>query len=167
MSDPNRPIGTGLTHIDADGRARMVDVSDKAVTTREATARGRIVMRPETLAVTLSGGGRKGDVRAVAEIAGVMAAKKTSDLIPLCHPLPISKAAIDISPDPTLPGLEITAIVRCSGKTGVEMEALTAVSTACLTVYDMLKAAQKDMRIEGIRLLLKTGGKSGEFRAEA
>ena len=166
MSDPKAPLGTGLTHIDADGRARMVDVSDKAVTTREATARGRIVMRPETLAVTLSGGGRKGDVRAVAEIAGVMAAKRTSDLIPMCHPLPLTGIDITfhLSDQPCM--VEIRAAVTCTGVTGVEMEALTAVSVAALTIYDMCKAVQKDMEITNIRLLEKSGGKSGDYKRE-
>ena len=121
-------------------------------------------MSPETLALA-QGGAAKGDVMGVARLAGIMGAKRTSDLIPLCHPLPIAKVAVDLTPDPALPGIRVTATVRTTGRTGVEMEALTAVSTACLTVYDMLKAAQKDMRIEGIRLLVKTGGKSGEFRA--
>ena len=123
-----------------------------------------MVMTLETLALA-QGGAAKGDVLGVARLAGIMGAKRTADLIPLCHPLPIAKVAVDLTPDPALPGIRVTATVRTTGKTGVEMEALTAVTTACLTVYDMLKAAQKDMRIEGIRLLLKTGGKSGEFRA--
>ena len=163
MSDPNTPAGTGLTHIDAEGRARMVDVSGKAVTTREATARGRITMRPETLALALSGGGKKGDVRAVAEIAGVMAAKRTSDLIPMCHPLMLTSVKVAVQPTEDGSGLEATATARTQGQTGVEMEALTAVSVACLTVYDMLKAADKAMTIENIRLLTKTGGKSGDW----
>ena len=161
MPDPKTPVGAALTHLDADGRARMVDVSGKAVTTREATARGRITMRPETLALALSGGGKKGDVRAVAEIAGVMAAKRTSDLIPLCHPLALSKVEVRVEPGDG--GLAVTARVRTTGQTGVEMEALTAVSVACLTVYDMLKAADKAMTIENVRLLTKTGGKSGDW----
>ncbi len=122
------------------------------------------MMSPETLALA-QGGAAKGDVMGVARLAGIMGAKRTSDLIPLCHPLPIAKVSVDLAADPALPGIRVTATVRTTGRTGVEMEALTAVSTACLTVYDMLKAAQKDMRIEGIRLLVKTGGKSGEFRA--
>ena len=155
---------SGLTHFDAQGQAHMVDVSAKPETTREAVAEGLVVMSPETLALA-QGGAAKGDVMGVARLAGIMGAKRTSDLIPLCHPLPIAKVSVDLVADPALPGIRVTATVRTAGKTGVEMEALTAVSTACLTVYDMLKAAQKDMRIEGIRLLVKTGGKSGEFRA--
>ncbi len=155
---------SGLTHFDAQGQAHMVDVSAKPETTREAVAEGLVVMSPETLALA-QGGAAKGDVMGVARLAGIMGAKRTSDLIPLCHPLPIAKVSVDLAADPALPGIRVTATVRTTGRTGVEMEALTAVSTACLTVYDMLKAAQKDMRIEGIRLLVKTGGKSGEFRA--
>jgi cyclic pyranopterin phosphate synthase len=153
-----------LTHFDAQGQAHMVDVSEKSDTAREAVAEGLVLMSSETLALA-QGGAAKGDVMGVARLAGIMGAKRTADLIPLCHPLPIAKVAVDLTPDPALPGIRVTATVRTTGKTGVEMEALTAVTTACLTVYDMLKAAQKDMRIEGIRLLLKTGGKSGEFRA--
>lgn len=153
-----------LTHFDAQGQAHMVDVSDKADTAREAVAEGVVIMAPETLALA-QGGAAKGDVMGVARLAGIMGAKRTSDLIPLCHPLPITKVAVELEADAALPGIRVTATVRTAGKTGVEMEALTAVSTACLTVYDMLKAAQKDMRIEGIRLLSKTGGKSGDFRA--
>lgn len=153
-----------LTHFDAQGQAHMVDVSDKLDTAREAVAEGLVLMAPETLALAI-GGAAKGDVLGVARLAGIMGAKRTSDLIPLCHPLPITKVSVELEADPALPGIRVTATVRTAGKTGVEMEALTAVSTACLTVYDMLKAAQKDMRIEGIRLLSKTGGKSGEFRA--
>ncbi|WP_296597735.1 cyclic pyranopterin monophosphate synthase MoaC [Phenylobacterium sp.] len=152
-----------LTHIDESGRARMVDVSDKAATTREAAAEGFVRMTPETLALALSGEGRKGDVRAVAEIAGVMAAKRTSDLIPMCHPLPITKAEVKIEPGEG--GLSVTARVKTTGQTGVEMEALTAVSVACLTLYDMLKAAEKGMVIEAVRLVSKTGGKSGDWSA--
>ena len=153
-----------LTHFDKQGQAHMVDVSEKSDTAREAVAEGLVLMSSETLALA-QGGAAKGDVMGVARLAGIMGAKRTSDLIPLCHPLPIAKVAVDLTPDPALPGIRVTATVRTTGRTGVEMEALTAVSTACLTVYDMLKAAQKDMRIEGIRLLVKTGGKSGEFRA--
>ena len=153
-----------LTHFDAQGQAHMVDVSAKPETTREAVAEGLVMMSPETLALA-QGGAAKGDVMGVARLAGIMGAKRTSDLIPLCHPLPIAKVSVDLAADPALPGIRVTATVRTTGRTGVEMEALTAVSTACLTVYDMLKAAQKDMRIEGIRLLVKTGGKSGECRA--
>ncbi len=153
-----------LTHFDAQGQAHMVDVSAKPETAREAIAEGMVIMAAETLALA-QGGAAKGDVMGVARLAGIMGAKRTSDLIPLCHPLPITKVSVDLVADPAFPGIRVTATVRTAGKTGVEMEALTAVSTACLTVYDMLKAAQKDMRIEGIRLLSKTGGKSGEFHA--
>lgn len=154
-----------LTHLDGAGNASMVDVSAKAATKRVATAEGRIVMKPETLALIRAGAMKKGDVLATARIAGIMAAKKTHELIPLCHPLLISKIAVDFSleaPDT----IRVTATVKITGQTGVEMEALTAVSVACLTLYDMAKAADKDMRIEGIRLLEKTGGKSGHYRAE-
>lgn len=152
-----------LTHIDADGRARMVDVSDKPVSAREALASGRVVMSPETLDLALSGAGKKGDVRTTAEIAGVMAAKRTSDLIPMCHPLPITSVKVAIEPDPALSALVVTARVKTTGQTGVEMEALTAVSVACLTIYDMLKAADKAMTIDAVRLEEKRGGKSGDF----
>ena len=152
-----------LTHIDETGRARMVDVSGKAVTTREAVAEGFVRMSPETLALAVSGEGRKGDVRAVAEIAGVMAAKRTSDLIPMCHPLAISKVEVRVEAGEG--GLVVTARVKTTGQTGVEMEALTAVSVACLTLYDMLKAAEKGMVIEGVRVVSKTGGKSGDWAA--
>ncbi len=154
---------SGLTHIDETGRACMVDVSDKAVTTREAVAAGFVRMAPATLALAVSGEGKKGDVRAVAEIAGVMAAKRTSDLIPMCHPLAISK--VEVRVDPADDGLAVTARVKTTGQTGVEMEALTAVSVACLTLYDMLKAAEKGMVIEAVRLVSKTGGKSGDWTA--
>ncbi len=155
---------SGLTHIDAEGRARMVDVSDKPETAREAVAEGYVRLAPETLALAVSGQGRKGDVRAVAEIAGVMAAKRTSDLIPLCHPLDISKAevAVDVEGE----RLKVTARVRTTGRTGVEMEALTAVSVACLTLYDVLKAADRGMVIEDVRLLSKSGGRSGDWVRE-
>jgi cyclic pyranopterin phosphate synthase len=156
---------TKLTHLDESGRARMVDVSDKAVTTREAVAEGFVRMSPETLALALSGEGKKGDVRAVAEIAGVMAAKQTSALIPMCHPLPITNAEVRVEAGQG--GLSVTARVKTTGQTGVEMEALTAVSVACLTLYDMLKAAEKGMVIEGIRLVSKTGGKSGDWSAKS
>lgn len=152
-----------LTHIDETGRATMVDVSEKAITAREAVASGRVRMSAETLALALSGQGKKGDVRAVAEIAGVMAAKRTAELIPLCHPLALTKVEVRVEPFST--GLEVTARVRTSGQTGVEMEALTAVSVACLTLYDMLKAAEKGMVIEAVRLLEKSGGASGDWRA--
>ena len=152
-----------LTHLDETGRARMVDVSDKAVTAREAVAEGFVRMSPATLALALSGEGKKGDVRAVAEIAGVMAAKQTSALIPMCHPLPIAKAEVRVEAGEG--GLTVSARVKTTGQTGVEMEALTAVSVACLTLYDMLKAAEKGMVIEGVRLISKTGGKSGDWSA--
>ena len=154
-----------LTHIDADGRARMVDVSGKPDTARTAEARGRVRMRPETLALALSGGGAKGDVRAVAEIAGVMAAKRTADLIPMCHPLALSSVKVEVTALADGSGLCVSARVRTTGPTGVEMEALTAVSVACLTLYDMLKAAEKGMVIEDVRLITKTGGKSGDWAA--
>jgi len=153
-----------LTHMDESGRARMVDVSDKPATTREAVAEGFLRMSPETLALALSGDGRKGDVRAAAEIAGVMAAKRTSDLIPMCHPLALSKVEVRVEPGDG--GLAVTARVKTTGPTGVEMEALTAVGVACLTLYDMLKAAEKGMVIEGVRLVSKTGGKSGDWAAQ-
>lgn len=154
-----------LTHFDDQGHAHMVDVSDKPVTDRTAIAEGTVVMTAETLALVTEGRAKKGDVLGVARLAGIMGAKKTSDLIPLCHPLPVTKVALDLTPDPALPGIRITATVKTGGQTGVEMEALTAVSVACLTVYDMLKAAEKGMRIENIRLLMKEGGKSGRFEA--
>lgn len=163
MSDPQAPKDTGLTHIDADGRARMVDVSDKALTAREATARGRIVMAPETLALALSVGGKKGDVRAVAEIAGVMAAKRTSDLIPMCHPLMLTSVTVAITPAGDGSGLEATATARTQGQTGVEMEALTAASVALLTLYDMLKAVDRGMIVSDLGLLTKSGGASGDW----
>ena len=153
-----------LTHFDKQGQAHMVDVSEKPSSSRTAIAEGLVIMRPDTLALA-QGGAAKGDVMGVARLAGIMAAKRTADLIPLCHPLPLSKVALDLVPDATLPGIRITATVRTTGQTGVEMEALTAVSVAALTVYDMLKAAEKGMRIEGIRLLSKTGGKSGQWEA--
>ncbi|UWQ20274.1 cyclic pyranopterin monophosphate synthase MoaC [Jannaschia sp. W003] len=154
-----------LTHFDEGGAAHMVDVSGKATTDRVATAEGWIRMKPETLALIEGGTAKKGDVVGVARLAGIMAAKRTSDLIPLCHPLPLSKVSLDLRADPALPGLRITATVGTAGRTGVEMEALTAASVACLTVYDMVKAAQKDMEIGGIRLLAKSGGKSGDWTA--
>jgi cyclic pyranopterin phosphate synthase len=156
-----------LSHITASGEAHMVDVSQKAVTTRVATAEGRVVMKPETLALCLSGDAKKGDVLGAARIAGIMAAKKTHELIPLCHPLLISKVTVDLTPDETLPGIRVTASVKVGGQTGVEMEALTAVSIACLTVYDMLKAVDRFMTIEGVGILEKTGGKSGDWRRDA
>ncbi|MBT5295070.1 MAG: cyclic pyranopterin monophosphate synthase MoaC [Octadecabacter sp.] len=152
-----------LTHFDDGGQAHMVDVSDKAVTARIATAAAWIKMAPDTLAHVTAGTAKKGDVLGIARIAGIQAAKKTSDLIPLCHPLPITKVSLDLTPDDTLPGVRIRATVKTTGQTGVEMEALMAASTAALTVYDMLKAVQKDMDIGGLRVILKDGGKSGRF----
>ncbi|MFW8593190.1 cyclic pyranopterin monophosphate synthase MoaC [Cribrihabitans neustonicus] len=154
-----------LTHFDAKGDAHMVDVSDKPVTARVATAEGHIVMAPETFEIISEGRAKKGDVLAVARLAGIMGAKKTPELIPLCHPLPVTKAAVELTLDPDLPGIRIEATVKTTGQTGVEMEALTAVSTAALTVYDMAKAADKAMQIGGIRVILKDGGKSGRYEA--
>ena len=161
MSDEPR-----LTHLDATGAAHMVDVGDKAETTRQAVAEGYVEMLPETLALIRDGLAKKGDVIATARIAGIMAAKKTHELIPLCHPLLLTKVSLDIEADDTLPGLRLTALARVKGQTGVEMEALTAVSVACLTVYDMAKAVDRGMRIGGIRLVEKMGGKSGHWKAE-
>ena len=156
---------TGLTHFDGQGHAHMVDVSEKPVTSRIAVARGQVVMSSETLDLITSGQAKKGDVLGVARLAGIMGAKRTADLVPLCHPLPITKVAVDLKPDPSLPGIIVEATVKTGGQTGVEMEALTAVSVTCLTIYDMVKAVEKSMRIEGIRLVLKDGGKSGRFEA--
>ncbi|QRM45481.1 cyclic pyranopterin monophosphate synthase MoaC [Rhizobium sp. BG4] len=153
-----------LTHIGASGEANMVDVGDKAETTRIATAEGHVRMAPETLALIRDGNAKKGDVIGTARLAGIMAAKQTSSLIPLCHPLMLTKVSVEIEEDAALPGLRVTATAKLTGKTGVEMEALTAVSVACLTIYDMAKAADKAMEIGGIRLLEKSGGKSGDFR---
>ena len=155
-----------LTHFDAEGRARMVDVTGKAPTARLAVAEGVVRMTPATLALVREGRADKGDVLGTARLAGIMAAKRTAGLIPLCHPLPLSAVAVDLVAEDAIPGLRITAAVRTSGQTGVEMEALTAVSVAALTVYDMLKSAEKGMVIDGIRLLRKDGGKSGPYRAE-
>ncbi len=155
----------GLTHFDEAGAAHMVDVSEKATTDRVAVAEGWVKMSGETLDVIRSGSARKGDVVGVARLAGIMGAKRTADLIPLCHPLPLSKVSLDLLPDDRLPGLRVTATVATAGRTGVEMEALTAVSVACLTIYDMAKAVQKDMEIGGLRLLSKSGGKSGDWTA--
>ena len=152
-----------LTHFDKAGAAHMVDVTEKPVTDRTARAVGHVTMSLETLTLVAEGRVGKGDVLGTARLAGIMAAKKTAELIPLCHPLPLSRVALDLAPDPELPGVRIAAEVRTTGRTGVEMEALTAVSTAALTVYDMLKAAQRDMSIGGIRVTLKEGGKSGRF----
>ncbi len=152
-----------LTHIDARGEARMVDVSDKPATERIAVAQGCVVMSAATLAIIRSGNAKKGDVLGTARIAGIMAAKKTSDLIPLCHPLALSKVTLDIELDDALPGCRVRAGVKVTGPTGVEMEALTAVSVACLTIYDMIKAVERSGRIEGIHLVEKRGGKSGDY----
>ena len=156
---------SGLTHFDAAGNAVMVDVGDKPVTNREATARAEVVMLPATLAMIVAGQAKKGDVFAVAQLAGIMAAKRTADLIPLCHPLPISAVTVDLlaASETTV---EISATVRTTGRTGVEMEALTAASVAALTVYDMCKAVDRGMRIEVLRVVAKSGGKSGDFRQE-
>lgn len=154
-----------LTHIDAQGEARMVDVADKPATERIAVAEGRVLMTATTLDLILSGNAKKGDVLGTARIAGIMAAKRTSELIPLCHPLALSKVTVDISPDATLPGCIVRSTVKVTGPTGVEMEALTAVSVACLTIYDMIKAVERGVRIEGIHLVEKLGGKSGHYRA--
>jgi cyclic pyranopterin phosphate synthase len=154
-----------LTHIDGKGEARMVDVSAKPATERTATAEGRVIMRKATLDLIVSGDAKKGDVLGTARVAGIMAAKRTSDLIPLCHPLTLSKVTVDIVPDSKLPGCVVRATVKVTGPTGVEMEALTAVSVACLTIYDMIKAAERGVRIEGIHLVEKKGGKSGHYRA--
>ncbi len=155
----------GLTHFDAAGQAHMVDVTGKAATDRIATAEGHVRMLPATLALVLQGTAKKGDVLGVARIAGIMAVKRTADLIPLCHPLPVTRVAVDLTPDPTLPGIRVSATVRTLGQTGVEMEALTAVSVACLTIYDMLKAVDRGMETGGIRVTLKDGGKSGRYEA--
>ena len=160
-----RPSKPALTHIDAKGDARMVDVSAKPATERTAVAEGRVLMSKATLALIEQGQAKKGDVLATARIAGIMAAKRTSELIPLCHPLALSKVTLDISPDPRLPGCIVRASVKVTGPTGVEMEALTAVSVACLTIYDMVKAVDRGIRIEGIHLIEKIGGKSGHYRA--
>src|ERR1044072_2186127 len=157
--------GPALTHIDGSGEARMVDVSAKEATERTAVAEGRVVMTRATLDLIVSGNARKGDVLGAARIAGIMAAKRTSELIPLCHPLALSKVTVDITPDKKLPGCIFRATVKVTGPTGVEMEALTAVSVACLTIYDMIKAVERGIRIEGIHLVEKIGGKSGHYRA--
>ncbi len=158
MSEEN-----ALTHIDADGKADMVDVSDKEPTVRVAIAEGAVKMRPETLAMIRAGDAKKGDVVGTARIAGIMAAKRTHELIPLCHPLALSKVSVDIEPDETLPGLRVSALAKLTGKTGVEMEALTAVSVACLTIYDMAKAVDRFMEIGEIHLREKSGGRSGHW----
>jgi cyclic pyranopterin phosphate synthase len=156
-----------LTHIDQRGQARMVDVTEKGATERIAVAEGRVIMRKETLDLVLGGNATKGDVLGAARLAGIMAAKRTHGLIPLCHPLPLSKIEIEINPEHSLPGFLVQATVKVTAKTGVEMEALTAVSIGCLTIYDMVKAVERGVHIEGIRLLHKSGGKSGEWRAES
>src|SRR5271154_4518783 len=156
-----------LTHLGTRGEAHMVDVSAKPATERVATAEGRVLMQAKTLAIVREGNAKKGDVLGTARIAGIMAAKHTHELIPLCHPLLLSQVEVDVTPDAKLPGIRVTARVKVSGQTGVEMEALTAVSVACLTIYDMVKAVDRGMRIEGIRLLEKRGGRSGHYRAEA
>lgn len=153
-----------LTHMDGDGRARMVEVAAKPETAREAVAEGRLVMAPETLALAMGGGGAKGDVRAVAEIAGVMAAKRTSDLIPMCHPLMLTSVRVVVEPSEDGAGLAVTATVRTTGRTGVEMEALTAATVGLLTLYDMLKAADRGMTLEAVGLVSKSGGASGDWR---
>jgi cyclic pyranopterin phosphate synthase len=157
---------TELTHIDQRGEARMVDVSGKSATERIAVAEGRVIMRKETLDAVIAGNAMKGDVLGAARLAGIMAAKRTHGLIPLCHPLPITKIEIEINPEHSLPGFLVQSTVKVNGQTGVEMEALMAVSIACLTIYDMAKAIEKSMRIDGIRLLEKRGGKSGDYHAE-
>ncbi|OLP53801.1 molybdenum cofactor biosynthesis protein C [Rhizobium rhizosphaerae] len=155
-----------LTHIDSSGAAHMVDVGNKAETVRTAIAEGHVRMAPDTLAAIRAGNAKKGDVIATARIAGIMAAKQTAALIPLCHPLMLSKISVEITPDETLPGLRVETLARVEGRTGVEMEALTAASVACLTIYDMAKALDREMEIGGIRLLEKSGGASGDFRAK-
>ncbi|MDE3175467.1 MAG: cyclic pyranopterin monophosphate synthase MoaC [Pseudomonadota bacterium] len=158
---------TALTHIGASGEARMVDVTGKDDTDRVGVAEGAVVMRPETLALVRAGDMKKGDVLGAARIAGIMAAKRTHELIPLCHPLMLTGVTVEIEPDEALPGLRVRAEARVKGATGVEMEALTAVTVACLTIYDMAKAVDRGMRIEGVRLIEKRGGKSGHWRVEA
>jgi cyclic pyranopterin phosphate synthase len=155
-----------LTHLDRTGAAAMVDVSDKAVTARTARAEGRVVTAPDTVRLIRAGDAKKGDVLGTARLAGIMAAKRAHELIPLCHPLLLSKVAVECTLDEALPGVHVIAEVKVAGQTGVEMEALTAVSVACLTIYDMVKAADRAMRIEGIRLLEKSGGRSGAYTAE-
>lgn len=157
---------SGLSHFDDRGQAHMVDVSGKPVTDRMAVAVGAVRMTVETLQLITEGRAKKGDVLSVARLAGIMAAKKTADLIPLCHPLPLTRVALELTADPSLPGVRIEATVKTSGQTGVEMEALTAVSVAALTVYDMVKAVEKSMVIDGVRLILKDGGKSGRYEAQ-
>jgi len=159
-------MATTLTHLGSSGEANMVDVGAKAETERVAVAEGTVTMQATTLTLILDGDAKKGDVIGTARIAGIMAAKRTHELIPLCHPLLLTKVSVDIRPDETLPGLRITATARVTGKTGVEMEALTAVSVACLTIYDMAKAVDRGMVLGGIRLVEKSGGKSGDYKAK-
>jgi cyclic pyranopterin phosphate synthase len=161
---PSKPE-PALSHVDTRGEARMVDVSAKPATERVAVAEGRVIMSPSTLKLIVAGNAKKGDVLGTARIAGIMAAKRTSDLIPLCHPMALSKVTLDIVTDKKLPGCIVRATVKVTGPTGVEMEALTAVSVACLTIYDMIKAVERGVRIEGIHLAEKKGGKSGHYRA--
>ncbi len=158
--------GTKLSHLTKRGEARMVDVSAKPATERVAIAEGRVIMARKTLALVRKGNAKKGDVLGTARIAGIQAAKRTHELIPLCHPLPIAQVEVDLTPDADLPGILVRARVKVAGKTGVEMEALTAVSVACLTIYDMVKAVERSMRIEGIRLVEKSGGRSGRYRVQ-
>jgi len=167
MAKTAKAAPPALTHIGASGEARMVDVSEKPATERVAVAEGRVVMKKATLDLILNGDAKKGDVLGTARIAGIMAAKRTSELIPLCHPLALSKVTVDITPDKKLPGCIVRATVKVTGPTGVEMEALTAVSVACLTIYDMIKAVERGVRIEAIHLIAKTGGKSGHYVADA
>jgi cyclic pyranopterin monophosphate synthase len=162
---PRKRKGPALTHIGAAGEARMVDVSEKPATERIAVAEGRVLMTKATLELIVSGNAKKGDVLGTARIAGIMAAKKTHELIPLCHPLALSKVTVDITVDRKLPGCIVRSTVKVTGPTGVEMEALTAVSVACLTIYDMIKAVERGVRIEGVHLVEKKGGKSGHYRA--
>ena len=157
---------SGLTHISASGEAHMVDVGDKEITTRIALAEGCVVMNPETLDLIIAGDAKKGDVLGTARIAGIMAAKRTHELIPLCHPLALHQVVVDLVTDKSLPGVRVRATAKVSGKTGVEMEALTAVSVTCLTIYDMVKAVDRFMRIEGIGMVEKSGGKSGSWKRE-
>ena len=164
--DKSKRTSAALTHIDAKGEARMVDVSAKPDTERVAVAEGHVVMTRKTLDLIVKGNAAKGDVLGTARVAGIMAAKRTSELIPLCHPLALSKVTIDITPDTKLPGCRVRATVKVKGPTGVEMEALTAVSVACLTIYDMIKAVERGVRIEGIHLVEKKGGKSGHYLAD-
>ncbi len=165
MARKSAKTGSSLTHIDSRGEARMVDVSAKPATERTAVAEGRVVMSKATLALIEGGNAKKGDVLGTARIAGIMAAKRTADLIPLCHPLALSKVTLEITPDAGLPGCVVRGSVKVTGPTGVEMEALTAVAVACLTIYDMIKAVERGVRIEGIHLVEKKGGKSGHYRA--